>query len=84
MDLFLNGCRRPVHVDVRDKRLRRSGRQLMLRRADIYIHTDHDTLQQIDATKLRRVALLGARRVMFMPPWMPSDHAPCFPSIPPV
>jgi len=26
----------------------------------IYIHTDHDTLQQIDATKLRRVALLGA------------------------
>ena len=27
---------------------------------DIYIHTDHDTLLQIDATKLRRVALLGA------------------------
>ncbi len=27
---------------------------------DIYIHTDHDTLQQIDATKLRRMALLGA------------------------
>jgi len=27
---------------------------------DVYIHTDHDTLQQIDATKLRRVALLGA------------------------
>jgi aminopeptidase YwaD len=27
---------------------------------DIYIHTDHDTLNQIDATKLRRVALLGA------------------------
>jgi hypothetical protein len=27
---------------------------------DIYIHTDHDTLFQIDATKLRRVALLGA------------------------
>ena len=27
---------------------------------DIYIHTDHDTLHQIDATKLRRVALLGA------------------------
>jgi len=27
---------------------------------DIYIHTDHDTLAQIDATKLRRVALLGA------------------------
>ncbi len=27
---------------------------------DIYIHTDHDSLQQIDATKLRRVALLGA------------------------
>jgi hypothetical protein len=27
---------------------------------EIYIHTDHDTLQQIDATKLRRVALLGA------------------------
>jgi hypothetical protein len=27
---------------------------------DLYIHTDHDTLQQIDATKLRRVALLGA------------------------
>lgn len=29
-------------------------------RPDIYIHTDHDTLQQIDPTKLRRVALLGA------------------------
>src|SRR6202041_3031589 len=27
---------------------------------DIYIHTDHDTLGKIDATKLRRVALLGA------------------------
>ena len=27
---------------------------------DIYIHTDHDTLSQIDATKLRRIALLGA------------------------
>lgn len=27
---------------------------------DIYIHTDHDTLNQIDPTKLRRVALLGA------------------------
>ena len=27
---------------------------------DIYIHTDHDNLDQIDATKLRRVALLGA------------------------
>ncbi len=27
---------------------------------DIYIHTDHDTLTQLDATKLRRVALLGA------------------------
>jgi aminopeptidase YwaD len=27
---------------------------------DVYIHTDHDSLQQIDATKLRRVALLGA------------------------
>src|SRR5215470_2989001 len=27
---------------------------------DIYIHTDHDTLAQIDATKLRRVALIGA------------------------
>jgi hypothetical protein len=27
---------------------------------DIYIHTDHDSLQQIDASKLRRVALLGA------------------------
>jgi aminopeptidase YwaD len=27
---------------------------------DIYIHTDHDTLSQIDPTKLRRVALLGA------------------------
>jgi aminopeptidase YwaD len=27
---------------------------------DIYIHTDHDTLDEIDATKLRRVALLGA------------------------
>jgi len=27
---------------------------------DIYIHTDRDTLEQIDATKLRRVALLGA------------------------
>lgn len=27
---------------------------------DIYIHTDHDSLEQTDATKLRRVALLGA------------------------
>ena len=27
---------------------------------DIYIHTDHDSLEQIDSTKLRRVALLGA------------------------
>jgi hypothetical protein len=27
---------------------------------DIYIHTDHDSLEQIDATKLRRVAMLGA------------------------
>jgi aminopeptidase YwaD len=27
---------------------------------DIYIHTDHDTLLQIDSTKLRRVVLLGA------------------------
>ena len=27
---------------------------------DIYIHTDHDSLEQIDATKLRRIALLGA------------------------
>ena len=27
---------------------------------DIYIHTDHDSLAQIDPTKLRRVALLGA------------------------
>jgi aminopeptidase YwaD len=27
---------------------------------DIYIHTDHDTLEQIDPTKLRRVAVLGA------------------------
>jgi aminopeptidase YwaD len=27
---------------------------------DIYIHTDHDSLDQIDATKLRRVALLGS------------------------
>jgi aminopeptidase YwaD len=27
---------------------------------DIYINTDHDTLDQIDPTKLRRVALLGA------------------------
>jgi hypothetical protein len=27
---------------------------------DTYIHTDHDNLDQIDATKLRRVALLGA------------------------
>jgi aminopeptidase YwaD len=27
---------------------------------DVYIHTDHDTLSQIDPTKLRRVALLGA------------------------
>jgi hypothetical protein len=27
---------------------------------DIYIHTDHDSLEQIDPTKLRRVALLGA------------------------
>jgi aminopeptidase YwaD len=27
---------------------------------DIYIHTDHDSLAQIDPTKLKRVALLGA------------------------
>jgi len=27
---------------------------------DIYIHSDHDSLNQIDATKLRRIALLGA------------------------
>src|SRR5206468_2588678 len=27
---------------------------------DIYIHTDHDSLAQIDPTELRRVALLGA------------------------
>jgi len=27
---------------------------------DLYIHTDHDSLDQIDATKLRRVSLLGA------------------------
>ncbi len=27
---------------------------------DIYIHTDHDRLDQMDATKLRRVAALGA------------------------
>jgi aminopeptidase YwaD len=27
---------------------------------DIYIHTDHDTLDQIDPSKLRRVAFLGA------------------------
>src|SRR4029079_9418262 len=27
---------------------------------DIYIHTDHDSLAQIDPTKLRRAALLGA------------------------
>jgi hypothetical protein len=27
---------------------------------DTYIHTDHDSLDQIDATKLRRVAALGA------------------------
>jgi len=27
---------------------------------DIFIHTDHDSLAQIDPTKLRRVALLGA------------------------
>ncbi len=27
---------------------------------DVYIHTDHDTLDQVDPTKLRRVALLGA------------------------
>jgi aminopeptidase YwaD len=27
---------------------------------DIYIHTDHDTVDRIDPTKLRRVALLGA------------------------
>jgi aminopeptidase YwaD len=27
---------------------------------DIYIHTDHDSLEQIDPSKLRRVALLGA------------------------
>jgi len=27
---------------------------------DVYIHTDHDSLERIDPTKLRRVALLGA------------------------
>lgn len=27
---------------------------------DLYIHTDHDSLEQIDPTKLRRVAALGA------------------------
>ncbi|MGC2661628.1 MAG: DUF4910 domain-containing protein [Bryobacteraceae bacterium] len=27
---------------------------------DIYIHTDHDSLEQIDSTKLRRIAALGA------------------------
>jgi aminopeptidase YwaD len=27
---------------------------------DIFIHTDHDSIDQIDPTKLRRVALLGA------------------------
>jgi hypothetical protein len=27
---------------------------------DVYIHTDHDSLEQIDPTKLRRVAALGA------------------------
>jgi hypothetical protein len=27
---------------------------------DIYIHTDHDSIEEIDPTKLRRVALLGA------------------------
>jgi aminopeptidase YwaD len=27
---------------------------------DVYIHTDHDTLDRIDPTKLRRVAVLGA------------------------
>ena len=27
---------------------------------DIYIHTDHDSLDKIDPTKLRRVALIGA------------------------
>ena len=27
---------------------------------DTYIHTDHDSLEQMDATKLRRVAALGA------------------------
>jgi aminopeptidase YwaD len=27
---------------------------------DIYIHTDHDSLERIDPTKLRRVTLLGA------------------------
>ena len=34
---------------------------------DIYIHTDHDSLDQIDATKLRRVALLGPLLDMSMP-----------------
>src|SRR5262249_47431002 len=33
---------------------------------DIYIHTDHDTLEQIDPTKLRRVALLGAAAGYFL------------------
>ena len=46
---------------------------------DIYIHTDHDSLQQIDPTKLRRVALLGAASgyayaqvdAEQMPGWLP-------------
>ena len=46
---------------------------------DIYIHTDHDSLQQIDPTKLRRVALLGAASgytyanagMQQLPRWLP-------------
>lgn len=46
---------------------------------DIYIHTDHDSLSQIDATKLRRVALLSAAagyayasvEAQQLPRWLP-------------
>ena len=44
---------------------------------DIYIHTDHDSLDQIDATKLRRVALLGAA-AGYSYATLDAAHAPTF------
>jgi aminopeptidase YwaD len=48
---------------------------------DIYIHTDHDTLQQIDPTKLRRVALLGAAAGLSYASLQPSQSAQVLPYI---